>query len=81
MPKLPITINLRFMLSPLQMLKRKRSHDAEGSILGARRQRRLFRADKHHEHSRQPETKRDMTELLEYILKHEEAFQKYVPPV
>lgn len=80
MPKLPITINLRFLLSPLKMLKRKPSHDAEGSILGARRQRRLFRAGKHLERSWQPATERDMTELLEYILQHEEAFQKYVPP-
>ncbi|KAH4050259.1 hypothetical protein HBH98_094040 [Parastagonospora nodorum] len=57
------------------MLKRKPSNDAEGSILGARRQRRLFRADKHNKHPWQPETERDMTELLEYILQHEEAFQ------
>jgi len=52
-----------------------------GSIFGSdptrhQRRRLLFRTKDHNTPLWQPEKKGDMTELLEYILQHEEAFQK-----
>lgn len=71
------------------MLKRKPEADEDdcpharlGSIYDSgttRRQRRrvLFRTQSDNTTTLwQPKKERDMTELLEYILKHEEAFQK-----
>ena len=67
------------------MLKRKSSGDLDGgthvlkSIFGdraRRRPKRLFRPKDHNTPSWQPEPERDMTELLEFILQHEDAFQK-----
>jgi charged multivesicular body protein 7 len=66
------------------MLKRKPSQDAEGdshvlSIFGRRqRSKRLFRSQDHHNKtSWQPAKERAMTELLDFVLQHEEAFKKY----
>jgi charged multivesicular body protein 7 len=69
------------------MLKRKPSHELDGSphvlnsIFGddpTRRQRkRLFRPKNHNKHIWQPEKEPAMTELLDFILQHEEAFKKY----
>jgi hypothetical protein len=79
-------LSIYFLVMHSNMLKRKPSHDADphvtSSIFGARRQRkRLFRSQDHNKHSWQPETERAMTELLEFVLQHEEAFQKYQMPV
>jgi hypothetical protein len=72
-----------------QMLKRKPSrelHVGGGphvSVFGrdpTRRQKRLFRSRNDNKHSWQPETERAMTELLDFILQHEEAFRKYTRP-
>jgi charged multivesicular body protein 7 len=68
------------------MLKRKPSHEPDASphvlssIFGhdpTRRQRkRLFRSKSHNKHVHQPEQETAMTELLDFVLQHEEAFKK-----
>jgi charged multivesicular body protein 7 len=68
------------------MLKRKPSHELDArphvlnSIFGndpTRRQRkRLFNSTHHNKHIWQPEEEPAMTELLDFILQHEEAFKK-----
>jgi hypothetical protein len=71
------------------MLKRKPSGELEVgcgphvSVFGSnptRRQKRLFRSKNYNKHSWQPEQERAMTELLDFILQHEEAFKKYARP-
>jgi charged multivesicular body protein 7 len=67
------------------MLKRKPSRELDAgphvlsSIYGDRKRRqpkRLFRPKNHNNPSWQPEAERAMTELLEFVLQHEEAFKK-----
>jgi charged multivesicular body protein 7 len=71
------------------MLKRKPSDELEGadgphassSIFGdappRRQHKRLFRLKDHNTHTWKPKTERAMSELLDFILQHEEAFKKY----
>jgi charged multivesicular body protein 7 len=69
------------------MLKRKPSRELDAvdagphvlsSIYGDRKRppKRLFRPKNHNKPAWQPEAERAMTELLEFILQHEEAFKK-----
>jgi charged multivesicular body protein 7 len=69
------------------MLKRKPSHDLVASgphvsifsddptLSRHKRKRSLFRS-KHNRAQWAPEPERDMSELLEFVLQHEEAFSK-----
>jgi charged multivesicular body protein 7 len=67
------------------MLKRKPSRELDGAPhvsvfcddpVTRRQPKRLFRSKHYNKHSWQPEKERAMTELLDFILQHEDAFKK-----
>jgi len=71
------------------MLKRKPSCDLNGPhvsifsddpTLGRHKRKRALFRSKHNKPRWTPEVERDMSELLDFVLQHEEAFKKYLQP-
>jgi charged multivesicular body protein 7 len=60
------------------MLKRKPSYDitSDDPTFGGKRKRAIFRRKHPKQPQWAPEPERVMSELLEFVLQHEEAFQK-----